>query len=81
MHGLSKYKNPVNEVGVTILYGIDDPRELEGSGVHLVQEYALTPDYLIEELTGWEKKLFRKLYAGSAAKKLYRLYEFFGEKT
>ena len=25
----SKYKNPVNEVGVTQLYGVDDPRELE----------------------------------------------------
>ena len=25
----SKYKNPVNEVGVTRLWGVDDPRKLE----------------------------------------------------
>ncbi|MBO7251890.1 MAG: class I SAM-dependent methyltransferase [Oscillospiraceae bacterium] len=76
----SKYKNPVNEVGVTTLYGLDDPRELERSGMQFVKERSLTPEYLIEELTGWEKVLFRKLYAGSAAKKLYRLYEFSSEK-
>ena len=25
----SRYKNPVNEVGVTRLWGVDDPRKLE----------------------------------------------------
>lgn len=76
----SKYKNPVNEVGVTTLYGMDDPGVPEKTGLRFMQELPMTPEYLIEELSGWEKVLFRKLYAGSMAKKLYRLYEYFGEK-
>lgn len=77
----SKYKNPVNEVGVTALYGIDDPKELEESGLQYRGEHDLTPERLIAELTGWEQKLFRKLYAGSMAKKIYRLYEFSGKRA
>ena len=29
-----------------------------------------------DELSGMEKRIFEKLYAGSFAKKLYRLYEY-----
>ena len=33
-------------------------------------------DQLIDQLTGMEKVIFRKLYAGSVAQKMYRMYEF-----
>jgi len=69
----SKYKNPINEVGVTLVYGLDDPMML---GLKLVKEHNMTPDDLIDQLTGKEKWVFRKVYAGSFARKLYRLYEF-----
>ena len=59
---------------------MDDPGVPEKTGLRFMQELPMTPEYLIEELSGWEKVLFRKLYAGSMAKKLYRLYEYFGEK-
>ena len=41
-----------------------------------VCERDITPEAYIEELSGSEKKFFKKLYAGRFAKKLYRLYEY-----
>ena len=72
----SKYRNPINDVGVTSVYGLDDPKILESSGLTFLAEHSLTPDEMIEELQGMEKWIFRKLYAGSIAKAMYRLYEF-----
>ena len=73
----TKYKNPINQVGVTKVYGLDDPKELErDTGITFVREHAMTPDWLIDQLPEREQWLFRKLYAGHMAKKLYRLYEF-----
>lgn len=77
----SKYKNPINEVGVTTVYGMDEPRVLEdGTGLSFKGEADLTPSYLVDELTGMEKVIFKKVFAGSFSKKMYRLYEFVGEK-
>lgn len=68
----SKYRNPINDVGVTRVYGMDDPNVLEG----FLREREMTPADLIAELTGMERKIFSTLYAGSIAKKMYRLYEY-----
>ena len=77
---LSKRGNPVKDVGVTNVYGMDEPHILTGeTGLMFVKEWELTPTYMIEELQGFEKKLFKKLYAGSFSKKLYKMYEY--EKT
>ena len=72
----SKYKNPINDVGVTQVYGLDDPKILETGGMMLLQETDITPPDLIEQLQGMEKTIFKKLYAGSVARKMYRMYEF-----
>ena len=73
----SKYKNPINEVGVTTVYGIDEPRVLEdGIGLSFLEEGELTPAYLVDELRGMEKVIFRKVFAGDLAKKMYRLFEY-----
>ena len=72
----SKYKNPVNEVGVTQLYGVDDPKELETGKLGFLGERELTPEELIRELSGFEQWFFRRVFAGGMAKKIYRLYEF-----
>ena len=74
----SKYKNPINDVGVTQVYGLDDPKLLEQSGLRFVSEWDMTPENLIAQLQGMEKTVFRKLYAGNMARKLYRMYEFMG---
>ena len=72
----SKYKNPINDVGVTQVYGLDEPKVLESSGLDYVRELDMTPDELIGQLQGMERKIFQQLYAGAAARKLYRLYEY-----
>ena len=73
---LSKYKNPINDVGVTEVYGIDDPELFQHGEFVYVKEHAMTPQKYIDELTGIEKYIFGKLYAGSFSKKLYRLFEY-----
>ena len=72
----SKYKNPINDVGVTEVYGLDNPKILEAAGVQFVKEHEMTPERMINELKGFEKAIFEKLYAGSVSKKMYRLYEY-----
>lgn len=74
----SKYKNPVNAVGVTTVYGIDDPATLQISGLRYVSEHEITPGYLVNELTSFEKSFFNAMFTGQIAGRLYRLYEFEG---
>ena len=76
----SRYKNPINDVGVTEVYGLDDPGVLEGENLRFCKVHEMTPLDLIDQLQGMEKTIFRKLYAGSIADKMYRLYEFEGVK-
>jgi len=75
----SKYKNPINDVGVTVVYGYDNPQELaEKSGLKFVSEHSMTPEKYIDELQGMEKAVFRHLFAGKIAAAMYRMYEFWG---
>ena len=78
---LSKYKNPINDVGVTKVYGIDDPTEISRGELIFIKEHSLTPQKYIDELVGIEKRIFKKLYAGKFAKKLYRLFEYKNRKN
>ena len=70
----SKYKNPINEVGVTQVYGMDKPGDV--TALPFLAEHDLTPEDLIRQLKPREQAIFRRLFAGSFAKKLYRLYEY-----
>ena len=72
----SKYKNPINDVGVTQVYGLDEPRTLECSSFRFEKEHDMTPEVLINELEGIERVIFKKLYSGGIAKKMYRMYEY-----
>lgn len=73
----SKYKNPINEVGVTVVYGIDEPEILEEeTGLAFVKEHELTPTELTDELQGMERIVFRKVFGGGLSRKMYRLYEY-----
>ena len=72
----SKYKNPVNDVGVTTVYGIDKIGDIiEGTCLHLKTEHSFTPDHLVVELKASDRRIFRFLFTGRAYKKIYRLYE------
>ena len=73
----TKYKNPINDVGVTQVYGFDDPREPEtGTGFAWIREHEMTPEYLIETLPKAEQGIFRLLFAGKTARRFYRLHEY-----
>ena len=73
----SKYKNPINDVGVTVVYGYDNPQKLtESMGLALEKEYDMTPQNYVDELQGMEKIIFEKLFAGKIAKAMYKMYEF-----
>lgn len=74
----TRIANPVKNVGVLKTYGIDEPETLESNCVVFKKEHDMTPKTLINELTGIEKHIFQKLYAGRFSKKLYRMYEFAG---
>ena len=75
----SRHRNPINSVGVTQVYGLDDPKVLEeGTGLSFVREWDMWPESLCKTLPGWDKKIFSGLYAGNTARKLYRMYEFRG---
>lgn len=72
----SKYKNPINEVGVTKVYGIADVEQLVAeTKIKVKAEHSLTPDILINELKGFDKIFFKTVFAGKMTGKLYRLYE------
>ena len=74
---LSKYKNPINDVGVNLVYGYDDSEDLtDKTGFRFVREHILTPQKYIDMLTGSEKAIFAHLFAGRIAKSIYRMYEF-----
>ena len=72
----SRYKNPVNDVGVTQLYGLDDPAAEENERLKYAGEREMTPETLICQLGPMEQRIFRKVYAGRMSKKLYRMYTF-----
>ena len=73
---LSKYKNPVNDVGVTRLYGIDDISGLlAGTRLRFIAERSFTPDKLVDELKPADRFVFRLLFTGKAYRRFYRLYE------
>ena len=73
---MSRYRNPIRDVGVTQVYGLDDPHTLSGSSMDFAAEHDMTPEKYSRQLQGMERKIFEKLYAGKFSKKLYRMYEF-----
>ncbi len=73
---MSKRRNPINAVGVSEVYGIDNPQSYQTGEITFVREHTMIPKKYIDELKGFERFIFAKLYAGSFSKKLYRLFEY-----
>lgn len=73
----SKYKNPIKAVGAEIVSGMDSPYELLlNRGTDFVKEWDMTPPALINLLPQKDRAIFRKVFAGSFSKKLYRMYQY-----
>ena len=73
---MSKHRNPIKDVGVTEVYGIDNPQVYQSEKLTYVKEHTMIPLKYIDELKGFERFIFAKFYAGSFSKKLYRLFEY-----
>ena len=72
----SKYKNPVNDVGVTKLYGRDNMEcVLKGTEIDLVKEHSFTPITLVNQLNILERNFFKLMFTGKFYGKIYRLLE------
>jgi O-methyltransferase involved in polyketide biosynthesis len=72
----SKIKNPVNQMNAEVKYGIDNPDEVLALNDNL--EYVNT--HLIKKddnnLHGWTKFVFNKVYCGKISQSIYKIYEF-----
>lgn len=77
----TKYKNPINDVGVTQVYGFDDPRDLETENLRFFAEHDMNPEDLILQLPRKDQKIFRWVYGGKIARKICRLYEYRRKKA
>ena len=73
---MSKRRNPINDVGVTKVYGIDNPQAYQTGKLTFEKEHTMIPKIYIDELKGLERFIFAHLYAGSFSKKMYRLFEY-----
>ena len=73
---MSKRRNPINDVGAIKVYGIDNPQDYQSKELAFIKEHVMIPKKYVDELKGFEKFVFAKLYAGSLSKKLYRLFEY-----
>ena len=72
----SKYKNPVKDVGVAEVYGIEEIRSLlKDTKIGCRAEHSLTPDFLVNALKPLERAFFRAVFAERLYRKFYRLYE------
>ena len=73
---VSKYRNPVNDVGVTQLYGIDDIQDvIDGLHIKYKAEHSFTPERLVNELKPLDRIFFKMMFTGRSYGKIYRLYE------
>ena len=72
----TKYKNPINEVGVTQVHGFDDPRDLECGNLAFFMEHDMNPEDLVLQLPKRDQNIFRLVYGGKLAEKICRLYEY-----
>ncbi|MBO6046518.1 MAG: class I SAM-dependent methyltransferase [Erysipelotrichaceae bacterium] len=73
---MSRYKNPINDVGVNQVYGIDEINDVIGDlKYELTAEHLMTPERLIKELRLDERIIFRILFKNKLYRKIYRLLE------
>lgn len=77
----TRYKNPINSVGVTEVHGFDDPRELNTEDLIFFAERDMNPEALIRQLPKKDQGIFRLVYGGRMAQKICRLYEYRSKKA
>ena len=72
----TRYKNPINAVGVREVYGFDNPRDLETDNMAFFAEHNMNPAEFVRQLPKKDQAIFRLVYGGAMARKICRLYEY-----
>lgn len=72
----SKIKNPIKDVGALPSFGINEPSFFETEKIKFSGESEMTPEEKINELSGFEKVFFKKMFAGKFAKDLYKIFTY-----
>ena len=72
----SKIKNPIKDVGALPSFGVDDALIFESEKIKFSGEIEMTPEEKINELSGFEKVFFKKMFAGKFAKSLYKIFTY-----
>lgn len=70
----SRIKNPIREVGALPSFGVDDALIFETEKIKFSGEIEMTPEEKINELSGFERAFFKKMFAGKFAKSLYKIF-------
>ena len=73
---LSKFKNPVNQVGAKIKYGFNKNSEFLTMNDNLVHYATHLIKRSENNLKGWTKFVFNNLYCGRISQSIYKIYEF-----
>ena len=73
---MSKFKNPINDVGVTKVYGIDNPNILNTNSISFINLHIMIPKEYLKQLRPFERFIFKILYAGRLSRRLYKLFEY-----
>ena len=73
---LSKIKNPVKKMNAQIKYGIDNPKDflLLNENLKHIKTHLIKKDE--NNLKGFTKFIFNKLYCGKISQSIYKIYEF-----
>ncbi|MBR3962061.1 MAG: class I SAM-dependent methyltransferase [Oscillospiraceae bacterium] len=72
----SKIKNPIQDVEASPSFGIDEPSVFVTEKIGFSGEMEMAPAEKINELSGFEKAFFKKMFAGKFAKSLYKIFTY-----
>lgn len=73
---MSKIKNPIKEVGAGASFGTSEHGIFETDEIRFSKELCMTPDEMINELSGFEKVFFKTMFAGKFSKELYKIFTY-----
>ena len=73
---LSRIKNPVNQVGAKVKYGIDTPKDFLKLNHNLKHINTYTIKRQNNNLSMLTRFIFNNLYCGKISQSLYKIYEF-----
>ncbi|MEE1319199.1 MAG: class I SAM-dependent methyltransferase [Ruminococcus sp.] len=72
----SKYKNPVKQMNASVKWGMDEPEDFKKLSKNLVHIGTYSIKHSEENLKGFTKFIFEKIYCGKISENYYKIFEF-----